>query len=69
WEAQAGDYDVSVVLKYRGVNIQGDKPSEEISVEPEPIGDVYTLLLSFVVISSTIFTTMIIHSVRKSLRT
>ncbi len=69
WEAQTGDYNVSVALKYRGMMIQGDKLSEEISVEPEPIGDIYTLSISFIVILSTIFTTMVIHSIRKSIRT
>ncbi|MEF8836190.1 MAG: CARDB domain-containing protein [Candidatus Thermoplasmatota archaeon] len=69
WEAQAGDYDVSVVLKYRGMMIQENKLSKEVSVEPEPIGDVYSLLVSFVVILLTVFVSIIIHSLRKSIRT
>ncbi len=68
WEAQAGDHDVSVVLKYKGMMIQLDKLSKEVSVEPEPIGDVYSLLGAFVVILSAIFTTMMVHSIRKSIR-
>lgn len=68
WEAQAGDHDVSVALKYRGMMIQGDKMSKEVSVEPEPIGDIYTLSISFVVILSAIFATMVVHSIKKSVR-
>ncbi|MFW6305172.1 MAG: hypothetical protein ACOC1V_05295 [Candidatus Saliniplasma sp.] len=68
WEAQAGDYKISVALKYRGMMIQGDKLSKEVSVEPEPIGDIYTLSISFVVILSAIFATMVVHSIKKSIR-
>ncbi|MFW5945483.1 MAG: CARDB domain-containing protein [Candidatus Natronoplasma sp.] len=69
WEAQAGDYEVSVRISVGGKMIPDSKVSKEVSVEPEPIGDVYSLLVSFVVILLMILTTIIIHSIRKSIRT
>lgn len=68
WEAKKGNHDVSVVVEYKGKPIQEGRMSKELYVEPEPIGDIFSLMFSLGMIILVIFSVIIMQSIRKSVR-
>ncbi|PTD93345.1 hypothetical protein C9439_08005 [archaeon SCG-AAA382B04] len=65
WEAKEGNHGISAVLK--GNTIQNNKESKELYVEPEPIGDIFSLILSLGIIILIILGVIIIQSILKNL--
>jgi len=68
WKAEPGFHNVSALLRYQGVVLRDSVASKDIGVEPDPIGDIPSLLVSIAVIIIFIFSTLILHSISKTLR-
>ncbi len=68
WKAEPGFHNVSALLRYQGVVLRDSVASKDIGVEPDPIGDIPSLLVSIVVILIFVFVTLILHSISKTLR-
>ncbi len=68
WDAEAGIHNVSAVLKYNDEMLPESSASKELSVEPKPVGDVSSLLISLGVIVLAVILTNLFYSVFKALR-
>ena len=68
WKAESGFHNISALLRYQGVVLRDSIASKDIGVEPDPIGDIPSLLVSIAVIITFVFATLIIQSVSKTLR-
>lgn len=68
WKAESGFHNVSALLRYQGVVLRDSITSKDIGVEPDPIGDIPSLLISIITIIVFVFATLILQSVSKTLR-
>ncbi len=68
WKAEPGFHNVSALLRYQGVVLRDSIASKDIGVEPDPIGDIPSLLVSIAVIIIFVFATLILQSVGKTMR-
>lgn len=68
WKAGAGIHNVSAVLRYQGEIIPESTASEELTVDPKPIGDVSSLLISLGVIAAAILLINLFYSAVKAMK-
>lgn len=68
WGAESGFHNVSALLKYQGVVLRDSVASKDIGVEPDPIGDIPSLLVSIAMIIIFVFATLVLQSVSKTIR-
>ncbi len=61
WEPEGGRHNITAMVTFNGLEL--DRRSEEIWVEPEPIGDVYSPILALIIIFVVIFGSVVIPSV------
>lgn len=68
WKAESGIHNVSAFLKYQGVTIQESVTSKELTVDPKPVGDVSSLLISLGIVALLVLLTNLLYSVMKAMR-
>ncbi|MGM0405447.1 MAG: hypothetical protein ACQEQM_04830 [Thermoplasmatota archaeon] len=68
WEAEPGVHNVSAVLKYNGEMLRESTANKELYVEPKPVGDVSSLLISLGVIVLAVVLIHLLYSVVKEMR-
>lgn len=68
WKAESGFHNVTALLRYQGVVLRDSVVSKDIGVEPDPVGDIPSLLISIIVVIFFVFATLILQSVSKTFR-
>lgn len=68
WKTEPGIHNVTAVLKIDGTLIRDSAASKELVVDPKPVGDVSTLLISLGVIALLVLVTSLLYSIVQAIR-
>lgn len=68
WKAEAGIHNVSAVLKIDGRMLSSSLVSEELTVDPKPVGDIRSLLLSLGMVALLVLLTGLLYSIVQAVR-